>query len=191
MKYLSLVIIGLSLAGAVPAADYKVGERLKESPGIEVSGYREMTWDDLLPKGWDPMTSFKGLDLAKLKDSDPRATEALAQMRQEWDNAPVNHDIKGQAVRIAGFLVPLEWSDKGYREFLLVPYFGACIHVPPPPANQIIHVFSEVPVSNKLTMDGVWVSGVIDVEMTDTSMGRTGYRMKAKLVKRYEDEKKR
>jgi hypothetical protein len=52
--------------------------------------------------------------------------------------------LDGQNIRLPGYIVPLEVSEEGRTtEFLLVPYFGACIHVPPPPSNQIVHVKSE------------------------------------------------
>ena len=64
------------------------------------------------------------------------AMAMLKKMRDVWDNAPVNTAIVGQQVRIPGFVVPLEDTKDGMKEFLLVPYFGACIHSPPPPAND-------------------------------------------------------
>ena len=52
-------------------------------------------------------------------------------------------EMNGQAVRIPGFIVPLEFNDdEDVTQFFLVPFFGACIHVPPPPPNQIILVNS-------------------------------------------------
>ncbi len=148
-------------------------------------GAEGWSWDDLLPKGWDPMASFKGLDLAKLKDSDPRADEALRNLRAAWDAAPANEAMSGRNIRIAGFLVPLEWGDKKLKEFLLVPYFGACIHVPPPPANQIIHVVADQPAKGMQAMEAVWVEGTLDVALQDTTMGRSSYRMKARSVSKY------
>jgi hypothetical protein len=66
--------------------------------------------------------------------------EALERLRKEWSKAPVNPAMNGARVRIPGFIVPLEGSRGKLREFLLVPYFGACIHVPPPPSNQVVLV---------------------------------------------------
>ena len=57
-----------------------------------------------------------------------------------WDNAPANPKLDNRRVSIAGFVVPLDGEREKTREFLLVPYFGACIHAPAPPANQVIHV---------------------------------------------------
>ncbi len=165
-------------------ADYRVGDRLPEDrKGSQ--GYRQIGWDDLVPKGWDPMATFKGLDLARLQDSDPKAQEALENARRLWDQAPAEKAMNGQKVRIAGFVVPLERRGEQVTEFLLVPYFGACIHVPPPPANQIIHVVAEKPVGNMRTMDAMWVSGTLGLDRTDTGMGVAGYRMRGEAFEPY------
>lgn len=52
----------------------------------------------------------------------------------------VRGNLNGEDVRLTGYLLPLEFSEEGETEFLLVPYVGACIHVPPPPPNQIVLV---------------------------------------------------
>ena len=110
-------------------------------PGASVPGQaRTIGWEQLIPAGWDPYKDLKALNLDKLKDNDPKAEEALKKMRKMWDNAPINPLILGQSVRLPGYVVPLEDLAAGIKEFLLVPYFGACVHSPPPPANQIVHV---------------------------------------------------
>lgn len=67
-----------------------------------------------------------------------------------------------------------------------IPYFGACIHTPPPPANQIIHVRSKSPVKGLRTMDAVWVSGTLGLERSDSEMGASGYSLAAKIVTKFE-----
>ena len=187
MKLSSLLLSLFIVANAQAAdkADYKVGDRLPTAPEKAKSAYKEASWDDLLPKGWDPMAAFKGLDLSKLKDSDPRADEALRNLRSAWDSAPANEAMNGRNIRIAGFLVPLEWGDKKLKEFLLVPYFGACIHVPPPPANQIIHVVADTPAKDMQAMEAVWVEGTLEIALADTDMGKSSYKMKARSVTKY------
>lgn len=181
-----LLAAALILAAPAWAKDYKVGERLNEKAAKTTSAaYKTITWDDLMPKDWDPAAPFKGLDLAKLKDSDPRAMEALAKMRKEWDAAPVNRDLDGKRIRIPGFVVSLDGGPDQLREFLLVPYFGACIHVPPPPANQIIHVLPNPPAKGFRSMDTVWVSGVMKLEPSQTTMGNSGYVLDAQKVVPY------
>jgi hypothetical protein len=187
MNPLKIILLLAALCSLAPAQakDYKVGDRLNETKAATKDAYRTITWDDLMPKDWDPTTAFKGLDLAKLKDSDPRAMEALAKMRKEWANAPINPELNGKEIRIPGFVVSLDGGPDELREFLLVPYFGACIHVPPPPANQIIHVMPDKPAKGFRSMDTVWVSGVMQVQTSQTTMGNSGYVLMAKKVLPY------
>jgi uncharacterized protein len=190
MHKISTALLLAALLGIAPAhaKDYKVGDRLSGKPAEAQSTYRTITWDDLMPKDWDPLAPFKGLNLAKLKDSDPRAMEALAKMREQWAQAPVNGELDGKPIRIPGFVVSLDGAPDEPREFLLVPYFGACIHVPPPPANQIIHVMPDKPAKGVHTMDTVWVSGVLQLQPSDTPMGNAGYVLMAKKVAPYTGE---
>jgi hypothetical protein len=137
----------------------------------------EINWDDLMPKNWDPMRELKSLKLDQLTDADPRAMEALEKVRASWANAPVVPEVDGKRGRIAGYIVPLEKTREGLKEFLLVPYYGACIHVPPPPPNQVIHVTLSKPRKNFQTMDALWVTGTLKVQRMETGMGSAGYRM--------------
>jgi hypothetical protein len=72
---------------------------------------------------------------------------------------------------LPGFAIPLENKGGKVSEFLLVPYFGACIHSPPPPANQIIHVVTKKPVTKLLSMDAVKVSGTLSLQYASTPWG--------------------
>lgn len=150
--------------------------------------YRELAWEELVPKDWDPLKQFKGLNLNNFKDNDPEAARLLKRMRTIWDNAPANPALAGAAVKLPGFLVPLEEVPAGLKEFLLVPYFGACIHTPPPPANQIIHVRLRMPAPGLHAMDTVWVSGTLALVRTDNDMGVSGYQMDAVRVEPYSEK---
>lgn len=191
--FLSAVLICLlaAFAGGAAAGDqteYKVGDRLPQQSAAKSSYKTINDWDALMPKGWDPTKDFQKLDLSKMEDSDPRAQEALQRMREAWNNAPVEPSMNGARIRIPGFIVPLEEAHHQISEFLLVPYFGGCIHVPPPPSNQIIHVFPLKPLKNFKSMDAIWISGVLEVFPSDTNMGSAGYRMKAEVVEKYKNK---
>jgi hypothetical protein len=150
----------------------------------EATNYRTVAWDALVPKDWDPLKKYRGMNFDAMSDSDPRAIEMLRRMRESWDNAPVNNAMDDQQVRIAGYLVPLDESKAGLTRFLLVPYFGACIHTPPPPSNQIIDVTPSSPARFKM-MSPVWVSGTLRTLHGDTVLGSTSYRMQAREVEWY------
>lgn len=82
--------------------------------------------------------------------------------------------LHGQRIRVAGFVVPLDdWQDQA-KEFLLVPYFGACIHMPPPPPNQM--VFVQFKGKTPLSMfDPVWIEGRLEVKKVDSPYGAVSY----------------
>lgn len=86
-------------------------------------------------EGYERKFKKAGLNVSKLLSSHARFSKIVAK-RQKI----VNDKLNGVVIRLAGYLLPLEFSDDGVRDFLLVPYVGACVHVPPPPPNQIVLV---------------------------------------------------
>ena len=144
---------------------------------------QELKWEELVPKNWDPTKRYRNISLESLRDNDPRAIQMLDEMRAVWDNAPVNVALDGTAARLSGFVVPLDNTQGGIREFLLVPYFGACIHTPPPPANQIVHVIAADTVKGLHAMDTVRVSGLLKAaRYSSVDMGVSGYEIKSASV---------
>jgi len=170
------------------AGEYRVGDRLAAPASAAAGEYREVSWDDLIPADWNPEGFLGSLNLDELQDEDPRAMEGEAFLREEWDRAPLVERLAGAQVRIPGFLVPLESDGEQIREFLLVPYFGACVHVPPPPANQLIHVIPDKPVPGAWNMLPVWVNGVMAVGRMDSEMGVAGYQLRALRVEEYVED---
>ncbi|MFD2231331.1 DUF3299 domain-containing protein [Alkalimarinus sediminis] len=82
----------------------------------------------------------------------------IAAKRQHAMEA-VNEDLNGQKVRLPGYVLPLEMDGLKVTEFLLVPYVGACIHEPVPPANQIVLVKFAPGVEVNGRFTPVWVQG--------------------------------
>lgn len=123
----------------------------------------EVYWEDLVPQGFNPLTA-------------PSVSHD-SKMTQLQPDAPVVHKYDGMTVKIPGFVVPLEGTAELTTEFLLVPYFGACIHVPPPPSNQIVYVKFEkgVPVDN--LYDAIWVTGVLSTDGWKGDIASVGYRL--------------
>ncbi len=128
----------------------------------------EVYWEDLVPAGFNPMQA-------------PSVSHE-GSMAQLQPNAPVVSVYNGKTVKIPGFVVPLEGTAELTTEFLLVPYFGACIHVPPPPSNQIVYVkFEEgVPIEN--LSDAIWVTGVLTTDGWSGEIASVGYRLKGLSV---------
>jgi len=78
--------------------------------------------------------------------------------------------LDGKAVRLPGYALPLEHADMGVKEMLLVPYLGACIHVPPPPANQTVYVTLAAPYKVGELWEPVWITGRMKVEATSNAL---------------------
>lgn len=192
---LSMLIAGAGLAAAAWAAEpapkdttavNPLGGKAAPPAAAKPSAgqARQITWEELVPKDWDPAKEFKGMDLSALDDSDPRANEMLMKMQEVSNNAPTNPAMNGVEVKIPGFIVPLEEAKGEVTEFLLVPYFGACIHTPPPPANQILHVVPQKGAKFR-AMDTVWVTGKLQAVRNDSMMGVSGYHVSAADVTKY------
>ena len=174
---------------ASPNSGFRIGDTLPPvKPRAQSGEYEDIGWDSLLPEGWSVEKVMDGLNLAALGDNDPKAREAMKKIREMWDKAPANPKLDNRRVSIAGFVVPLDGERERTREFLLVPYFGACIHAPAPPANQVIHVVvSKAATAIKLTPAAL-ISGTIRVVRSDTKLAVTGYEMTVDKVEPYKPE---
>jgi len=110
--------------------------------------------------------------------------------------ATANEKLDGENIRLPGYLLPLEFENKKVTEFLLVPWVGACIHTPPPPPNQIVHVkLSEGFDIGDDIFTAVWVNGVMKSEKNNPELSfvdgkqnvDVGYVMQAQEVTLYEE----
>jgi len=151
----------------------------------------EITWDDLMPA--DYTLSYEDLygtdtDINNLDDYDSGAQTMLDHMQQVLSSAPVVEEMDGRMVRIPGFVVPLGGEDQRIDHFFLVPYFGACIHTPPPPSNQIIDTHFEPGTRLESLYDAVWITGKLTVERFTTDLGTAGYRLEAFQIEPYEED---
>jgi hypothetical protein len=153
----------------------------------DIGDAKEIEWDALIPQDWQPETLIGDVDIENLSDDDPRAQQLLDKLKALWDKAPIVPALEGQRVKLPGFVVPLEMDATKIDQFLLVPYYGACIHVPPPPANQTVHV---VPREGKAfegqLFDVVWVTGTMRVERLSSDLAEAGYRLEDASVVPYE-----
>jgi len=92
----------------------------------------------------------------------------------------VNKELEGREIKIPGFIVPLELDDAGkVTEFFLVPYFGACIHVPPPPPNQMIFVIMKPGIQLDTMYAAYWITGKVSTKSRSTRLGAAAYTLTA------------
>jgi len=112
--------------------------------------------------------------------------EAGGLAAQQPLNFNVNKDLEGREIRIPGFVVPLELDDAGnVTEFFLVPYFGACIHVPPPPPNQMIYVVMKKGIQLDSMYAAYWITGKMSAKTRKTGLGAAAYTLTATDYEEY------
>ena len=155
--------------------------------GSSVNEPVEIEWDSLVPADWNPDELLGDYSAADLVDDGPTAKILLDKLKSFWKEAPVVHEYDGKLVKLPGFVVPLETDAKSIQEFLLVPYYGACIHTPPPPANQTVYVVTDEGNAYQGDLfDTVWVTGTLSVEKLSSELGDAGYRIDARVVEPYQ-----
>lgn len=135
-----------------------------------------LDWIDLIPPS---ARSQQSVVQGSIAHEDAAALQAAT---DSLGNAPLRNDLDGQEVRIAGYFVPLAFRGPKVVEFLIVPFAGACIHVPPPPANQIVHVTYKQGVDLARLSVSVYVTGKIAAKPIVTQVATVGYRIDATLV---------
>jgi hypothetical protein len=139
---------------------------------------REITWDDLIPEGIPYSEIIGEGEIDFINDTwnpvyDENATK-------------LNETLNGALIRMPGYIIPFELNEGGVTEFMLVPYVGACIHTPPPPANQLVMVNTDDPWPSDNLWDPVWVVGEMHTRLQATELGQTGYAITAQKMEIYE-----
>lgn len=137
----------------------------------------EITWDDLIPPGVPYSEIIGEGEMDERNDSwrpifDSNATK-------------LNPELDGAYIKMPGFIIPIDLTPSGVTTFVLVPYVGACLHVPPPPPNQLVFVTAEEPWPSDDLWEAVWVTGQMRHELQDTEVAETGYALTAEKMEIY------
>lgn len=153
---------------------------------LSAAELKEVTWEALIPPD-APRIEPQMTPLHDLSQMGAALGEGAPAVHQQAPNAPVVQALDGQQLRIPGYIVPLEVNEQGRTtDFLLVPYYGACIHVPPPPSNQIVHVTSAVGVQVEELYQPYWIEGPMQVKASSSDLAEAGYQMAAAKIYAYE-----
>lgn len=178
-----LRVVLLCLATLGPVAAYTAAD------GIGAEGeYQTIEWTDLMPEDdlealLNPPEYLDEIEdgaeedvLANaLRGSDDPASDRY---QQALRSTRVRSEFDGRLIRIPGFIVPLDFDEKQrVSRFFLVPFFGACIHVPPPPPNQIIYAVSKEGIEQESLYDAFWLTGKVTVALTENDVATSTYAM--------------
>ncbi len=162
-------ILGLSLSLLAPLASIS-------SHAAEHA--EKIDWLDLVPLDERSQFNAQGLPATSHEGETQALQVKIGKVRPELD---------GTQVKIPGFVIPLEGDENTVTEFLLVPYFGACIHVPPPPPNQIIYVNFPKGAPVQQLWDVIYVIGTLKTETFDTDIAQAGYVIQGEQIEEYDD----
>ena len=139
---------------------------------------REIGWDDLIPPGV-PYSEIIGEGYLDEQND-------IWLPQYDKNARKLNRKLNGAYVRIPGFIIPIDLTASGVTRFILVPYVGACIHTPPPPANQLILVSTKNPWPSSKLWDPVWVTGRLSTQLQNTDLAETGYALAAEQIDAYQ-----
>jgi hypothetical protein len=184
MRRFAALVLVVGLVLGVPTVLPLVQSATAETPAGTVTAIQ---WPDLVPPDYRPAEMLKKYrsQVGKLRDNDRRGQELADELRAALENAPVVEALNGKTVKLSGFLVTLEGDGTAVSEFLLVPFFGACIHVPPPPSNQIVLVRTGArPFKIRQSFEQVSVTGRLRTERARNELASASYVIEATQVER-------
>lgn len=190
-------IIGFAVSALVmwfiPQGSY----RAIESNGKESSNssYQLVEWTDLIPEAdlevlLNPPSALNQILDGSNEDSVENLGEITGQSlySQALSSSRVIQQFDNKKIRIPGFIVPIDSDEKqNISSFFLVPYFGACLHLPPPPPNQIIYGNFSTGYQPENLSEPVWLEGTVKTEIMDTTLGSSAYTMDIDRIEKYDE----
>lgn len=193
-RYFFISLMVLSLAACQEqVADNAPSSASETSIAADTLGstIKTLDWIDLLPANIDRealIERYADLVIQRLDQVDDRSLQAT--IINEFNQAPSNPNLDGLNIRLAGYMIVLDDRDGRINEFLLVPYSGAGVHQPAPPANQMILVRPqpEQALAASEQYAAVWVEGTLRVQTSSTSVAQTAYLLENSQVKLYTAE---
>ncbi|WP_299262731.1 DUF3299 domain-containing protein [uncultured Psychrosphaera sp.] len=162
-----------------------------------VVNYKTIEWINLMPKDdldalLNPPDYLADIQDGSIEDQmENQIKNAISaanddRYQQALVSANVVPEMDNQAIKIPGFIVPLEFNeDETVTQFFLVPYFGACIHQPPPPPNQIIFVNYPKGLTLESLYDPFWISGILSTSVIQNDMATAAYTMEVQHYELY------
>lgn len=177
-----LLLCSFLILAACAQPDPEPGQPLGLARQISLRAFeqlepRALAWAELMPSDFEP--SFQEFPW--------NADNPEAMMEATLQSTPLVKALDGEAVKVSGYVVPLDGTAEAISEFLLVPFLGACVHVPPPPANQIVYVKPKYPLLMEESWDVVSVAGTLSAEGRTSDFGAAGYEMVDALLAEFDE----
>lgn len=163
--------------------------------------YQQVEWTDLIPdtdlhalnNPPESLNQIEDGDLADQISSTLSAAMNQSSPQTAYEKALVSTNVRAEfdekLIRIPGFIVPLQFDEqRRVTEFFLVPFFGACLHMPPPPPNQILYSTSAEGVELETLMDAFWIEGKISTTLVSNDMATAAYSFRVDHISPYYDD---
>lgn len=155
------------------------------STPFEVSdSAQRLAWEDLIPEGEEArLVELYKKQAAKVSQIEEGGAGDVATQIGSYSTVDT---YTGQRVRLPGYTVPFEYGvDAEISEFLLVPYYGACLHAPPPPPNQTIYVTTAKPIKLADLAQAVWIEGTLRTSKAETALADAAYTIEMDVIETY------
>lgn len=151
-------------------------------------GVREIGWEELLPEGEEErLAQLYQQQMAMLYSGGPIAEGSPADQMIQIGTFNTVAELNQTKVRIPGYTVPFEFgANAEIKEFLLVPYYGACLHAPPPPPNQTVFVIAEEPIRLRDLAQAVWIEGTLFTQTQESELADAAYTIRIDRIEKYE-----
>ncbi len=158
-----------------------------ESDGVS-SGVREIGWEELMPEGEEErLAQLYQQQMAMLYSGGPIAEGSAADQMIQIGTFNTVKELNETRVRIPGYTVPFEFgANAEITEFLLVPYYGACLHAPPPPPNQTVFAIADEPIRLRNLAQAVWLEGTLYTQTQESELADAAYTIRIDKVETYE-----
>ena len=192
-------ILGIAFAGANAAAAAAAAVESDDTVLSDTDNlvFETIEWPDLMPPEVLAILLNPPEYIAEIEDGsaeDQISSQMKSAVNQSEEDAyqqalvstDVNENLDGALIRIPGFVVPLEFDEEQtISQFFLVPYFGACLHMPPPPPNQIILVNAPKGIQMSALYDPFWIEGQLSTNFQENDMATSAYAMQLQRIEPY------
>ena len=175
-----------AVARAKKAAE-RAAETKKKDAELAAKGVKRIGWEDLMPEGEEErLAQMYQAQMAMLYSGAGVAEGSAADTMVQVGTFNTVKELNGKKIRIPGYTVPFEYgADAQIKEFLLVPYFGACIHSPPPPPNQTIFIMADKAIKMNDLAQAVWIEGTIYTQTQESDLADAAYTIKLTSIEEY------
>ncbi|MBR9834108.1 MAG: DUF3299 domain-containing protein [Alphaproteobacteria bacterium] len=181
-----------TISEPAPVQDLETSNRLAtagaEAEEATSRGLRDLGWEELMPDGEEErLAQLYQEQMAMLYSGAPVSEGSAADQMIQIGTFNIVPELNDLKVRIPGYTVPFDFgADAEITEFLLVPYYGACLHAPPPPPNQTIFVTTDEPIKLKDLAQAVWIEGTLHTQVQTSDLADAAYTIKLDRMTVYE-----